>query len=67
MEKLQCGRFIPREDTANAARLRALETHLAALSEEMEYLILEMDRTLDLILSSIKVGEAAARGGGGDA
>ena len=42
MEKLKCGRFIPREDTDNAARLRALETHLAALSEEMEYLILEI-------------------------
>ncbi len=67
MEKLKCGRFIPREDNDNGARLRALETHLAALSEEMEYLILEMDRTLDLILSSIKAGEAATKGGGVDA
>ena len=47
MEKLilSCGRYIPLTAGTSEARVRAMEAYLARLSEDLEMLLGEMDKT----------------------
>ena len=58
MEKLilKSGRFMPDMEGDNQSRLRAVESYLSGLTDELEYLISEIDRVLR---------EAATEGGEG--
>ena len=49
MEKLilSCGRYIPLSAGDAESRVRAMESYLARMSEELEVLLGEMDSTLD--------------------
>ncbi|MBQ9151094.1 MAG: hypothetical protein IJX72_02495 [Clostridia bacterium] len=48
MEKLilKCGRFIPTAEGDAMTRILAMETYLSRLTDELEYLLSELDRTL---------------------
>ena len=51
MEKLilPCGRFTPVPGESTEARMRAMEAYLAELSEEVEFLLEEIGRTLTIL------------------
>lgn len=51
MEKLilACGRYIPPTSESMDTRIRAVESYLTRLSEELEILVGEMDRALDAL------------------
>jgi hypothetical protein len=51
---LKCGRFVSPPETDEQARLRALEVYLAHFTSEMEFLLAEMQRTLDRVATSEK-------------
>ena len=61
MEKLilSCGRYIPLGVGDSEARIRAMETYLARLSEEMEVLLAETARALDSVQAAQKNGAVA--------
>ncbi|MBQ3507927.1 MAG: hypothetical protein IJA91_05185 [Clostridia bacterium] len=46
MEKLilKCGRFVPASEEDSVGRIRAVEAYLSRLTEELEYLLAELDR-----------------------
>lgn len=48
MEKLilKCGRYLPSAEGDTADRVRAMEVYLSHLSDELEYLLAELDRVL---------------------
>ena len=56
MEKLilKCGRFVSPPETDEQTRLRALEVYLAHFTSEMEFLLAEMQKTLDQVTTSEK-------------
>lgn len=43
---LSCGRFAPSEGADAEARVQAMETYVARLAEEMEFLISELGRAV---------------------
>ncbi len=57
---LHTGRFIPRADLDADARIRALETHLAGLTAELEHMLAEIDATLDLLEAGLRAQERNA-------
>lgn len=61
MEKLilSCGRFIPPAAGEAELRVKLLESYLAKLSEELEFLVKELDRTLAERKAAAEEGEAA--------
>ena len=56
MEKLilKCGRFVSPPETDEQIRLRALEVYLSLFTSEMEFLLAEMQKTLDRVATSEK-------------
>ena len=56
MEKLilKCGRFVSPSETDEQIRLRALEVYLSLFTSEMEFLLAEMQKTLDCVATSEK-------------
>ncbi len=55
---LKTGRFIPRANVDVDTRIRALEAHLAGLTSELEFMLSELNATLDLLESALKEQEA---------
>lgn len=51
MEKLtlKCGRFMPARSLDPAERIRLIEAYLGKLTEELEYVVAEMDRVLNAL------------------
>ncbi len=68
MEKLilHTGRYMPRPVGSTDERVRALEMHLAGLSGELEYLLSEIDHTLDRLERAISETPPAATAEGGE-
>lgn len=60
MEKLilKCGRYIPSAAGDAESRVRRMESYLSALTQELEFLVGEMDRVLKA-LESAAAEEAA--------
>lgn len=58
MEKLMltCGRFVPAGGDDEAARIRGLEEYLVRLSEELEWMVSELGRTLERMNADGKEG-----------
>lgn len=56
MEKLilKCGRYIPSAAADTESRVKEMEAYLSRLTEELEFLMGELDRTLEAL------GRAAA-------
>ena len=54
MEKLilKCGRYIPPATGDTEQRVKSLETYLAGLTQELEFLVGELDRTLEAMGSA---------------
>ena len=54
MEKLilKCGRFIPPTSGDTESRVKLIETYLSGLTQELEYLLGEMDRVLEALESA---------------
>lgn len=48
---LSCGRFAPGEGAGVEARVRAMESYVARLAEEMEFLISELGREVSAAVS----------------
>ena len=59
MEKLilTCGRFTPPVGEGTEARVRAMESYLSRLAEEMEFLIAELGRTVANTSVATETGE----------
>lgn len=55
MEKLilKSGRFIPPAVGDAETRIKLIESHLSGLTEELEYLVGEMDRALNALEAAI--------------
>jgi hypothetical protein len=54
MEKLilKCGRYIPSAAADTESRVRGMEVYLSKLTEELEFLMGELDRTLEALGSA---------------
>lgn len=61
MEKLilKCGRYIPPAAGDAEQRVKSLESYLAGLTQELEFLVGELDRTLEA-MGSAAAHETAA-------
>lgn len=61
MEKLilPCGRFIPPAAGEAELRVKLMEGYLAKLTEELEFLMKELDRTLAELKAAAEEKEAA--------
>ncbi len=62
MEKLilKCGRYIPPAAGDAESRVKSLETYLARLTQELEFLVGELDRTLEALGSAATEDTALA-------
>lgn len=56
MEKLilKCGRFVSPAGTDEQTRVRAMETYLASFTSELEFLLEEMQKTMDRLTADGK-------------
>ena len=55
---LPCGRFAPNEGAGMEARVRAMESYVARLAEEMEFLISQLGREVaDAAASAVSESE----------
>ena len=59
MEKLilKCGRFMPPAAGDGESRVRLMEAYLAKLSEELEFLVGELDRALADLEEAVTEGD----------
>ena len=57
---LSCGRFSPHEGASAEARVRAVESYVARLAEEMEFLIAELGRAVDAASAAAMAAVTAA-------
>lgn len=55
MEKLilKCGRYVPPTAGDAESRVRRIETYLSGLTEELEFLVGELDRTLEALETAV--------------
>lgn len=51
--KLTCGRFMPSRGGEPAERVERIEAYLTKLTEELEYLLGEMDEILDMSKTAV--------------
>jgi hypothetical protein len=57
---LSCGRFAPSEGVSVEARVRAMESYVARLAEEMEFLIAELGREVAAVSTAVSAAVSAA-------
>ncbi len=64
---LSCGRFSPHEGASAEARVRAMESYVARLAEEMEFLIAELGREVAAVSAEVSAVVSAAGSAAGSA